>query len=268
MTLPTRGEPAAHPRPLVELALVLGVSLGESAIYSILRIVERMTRVDQPLAKQTAQMNQSVAAERPWLDLSYQIANLVLPLVPVALALYLLAQWEGPRFAQWDPRGVGTRRLGFDHRRPVFDLGWGLAIAAGIGIPGLFFYLGARQLGLNVDVQPGNLAENWWTVPVYVLAAAMNGILEEVIMIGYAFVRLRQARWSWPAVIVVSAVVRGSYHLYQGFGGFAGNVLMGILFGLLYLRLRRVGPLVAAHTIIDVAAFVGYASLHDRVGWL
>ncbi|GAB3713147.1 type II CAAX endopeptidase family protein [Mariniluteicoccus flavus] len=253
---------------MAELLLVLGVSLGESAIYSVLRIVERLTRVDQPLSQQSASTNQSVTPERPWLDLAYQVANVTLPLVPVLLAFYLLAVWVGPRFAPWDRLGVGSRRLGLDHRRPLFDVLWGVAIAAGIGIPGLFFYLGARQWGLNVDVRPGNLAENWWTVPVYVLAAFMNGLLEEAVMIGYAFVRLRQARWSWPAVIVVSALVRGSYHLYQGFGGFAGNVLMGLLFGLLFLRLRRVGPLVVAHTVIDIAAFVGYAALHDKVSWL
>ena len=39
----------------------------------------------------------------------------------------------------------------------------------------------ARQLGINATVEPANLAENWWTVPVYVLSAAMNGVLEEVL---------------------------------------------------------------------------------------
>lgn len=269
MSHAARPEPAPRgPRPVVELLLVLGVSLGESAVYALLRIIERLTRPDQPLNRQSASTNASVVPDRPWLDLAYQLANIVLPLVPVALALYLLSLWVGPRFAPWDRYGRGSGRLGFDLRRPLFDGGWGLAIAAGIGIPGLFFYLGARELGVNVDVRPGNLAENWWTVPVYVLAAAMNGILEEVLMIGYASVRLRQAGWSWWAVLTASALVRGSYHLYQGFGGFAGNVLMGLLFGLLFLRLRRVGPLVVAHTLIDVAAFVGYAYLHGRVTWL
>ena len=65
-----------------------------------------------------------------------------------------------------------------------------------------------------------------------------------------------------------SAVVRGSYHLYQGFGGFVGNVVMGLLFGWLYLRWRRTMPLVAAHTLIDAVAFVGYALLRGKVSWL
>ena len=38
------------------------------------------------------------------------------------------------------------------------------------------------------------------------------------------------------AVIVTSALIRGSYHLYQGFGGFVGNVVMGVIFGWFYTR--------------------------------
>ncbi len=30
----------------------------------------------------------------------------------------------------------------------------------------------------------------------------------------------------------------------------------------------RVGPLVAAHALIDIVAFVGYALLAGKVGWL
>jgi membrane protease YdiL (CAAX protease family) len=62
--------------------------------------------------------------------------------------------------------------------------------------------------------------------------------------------------------------VRGSYHLYQGFGGFVGNLVMGLLFGWVYTRTRRVGPLVVAHTLLDVVAFVGYALLKNHLGFL
>ena len=59
-------------------------------------------------------------------------------------------------------------------------------------------------------------------------------------------------------LIVAAAVFRGSYHLYQGFGAFVGNFLMGMLFGYLYSRSRRVLPFVIAHFVIDAAIFVGY----------
>ena len=60
------------------------------------------------------------------------------------------------------------------------------------------------------------------------------------------------------AVLVVSALIRGSYHLYQGFGGFIGNVVMGLVFGWAYQRWGRALPLIVAHWVLDIVSFVGY----------
>ena len=43
---------------------------------------------------------------------------------------------------------------------------------------------------------------------------------------------------------------------------------MGVVFALFFLRTKRLLPLIIAHTILDVVAFVGYTLLRDRVGWL
>ena len=241
----------------VEIIIVLGISLGQSAIYSILRIIERMTRA-VPLAQQTSTLNASATPDRPWLDLSYQLIGILFALVPVLLALYLLNLTNRP----------AGRMIGFDLTRPSLDLRAGAVIALGIGIPGLGLYLGARALGLNTQVQASGLADNWWTIPVLILSALQNSLVEEVIMIGYLFTRFTQLGWRWPMIILVSAVIRGSYHLYQGFGGFVGNLIMGLIFGLIYLRCKRVAPLVVAHTLLDIAAFVGYALVAPHVSWL
>jgi membrane protease YdiL (CAAX protease family) len=250
-------ESIGRSRAAVEILILLGLSLGESAVYSVLGIIERLTR-NVPLAQQTATLNASATPDRPWLDLAYQLAGIGFGLVPVLLALYLLSRTDLP----------AGRRIGFDLTKPGFDLGFGALIAAGIGIPGLGLYLGARALGVNTDVHASGLADNWWTVPVLITAAGQNALLEEVIMIGFLFTRLRQRGWRLPLIIAVSALVRGTYHLYQGFGGFVGNAIMGVVFGLIYLRWKRVGPLVVAHTLLDVAAFVGYALLAPHVSWL
>jgi membrane protease YdiL (CAAX protease family) len=251
------GVTTSRTRPGFEVLLVLALSLGQSAVYSVLRIVERLTR-EVPLSAQTSTLNASATPDRPWLDLAYQLANIGFALVPVLLVLYLLGRTTS---------SPGTL-IGFDLRRPRFDLGTGVVLAAVIGIPGLGLYLGARALGLNTDVQASALSGAWWTVPVLVLSALQNAALEEVVMIGFLFTRLRQLRWQPWVVLLVSAVVRGSYHLYQGFGGFVGNLVMGLIFGLVYLRWRRVGPLVVAHTLLDVVAFVGYALVAPHVSWL
>ncbi|KGN41995.1 CPBP family intramembrane glutamic endopeptidase [Knoellia aerolata] len=242
---------------LAETWLVLGVSLGASAIWSALSLVRKLS-AEAPLGQQTTAMNSSVTPDRPWLDLVYQLVGIGLALVPVLLAMHLLARGDvRARFA-----------IGWDWTQPARDLVRGLGLAALVGIPGLGLYAAARALDLNTTIAAANLTDVWWAVPVLVLAAAQNAVLEEVVMVGYLFTRWSQAGWSTGRIMLSSALIRGSYHLYQGFGGFVGNAVMGLLFGWLYTRTRRVGPLVVAHTVLDVVAFVGYALLRDRLTWL
>lgn len=254
----------ARPRWGLEVLVVLVLSLGQSAVYSVLSIVNKLTR-EVPLSQQTTTMNTSATPDRPWLDLAYQLANNLFLVAPVALVLFLLWLRPGTQGAG----GVGgLAGMGLDRRRPGWDALAGLGIAAGIGIPGLGFYLLSRELGINTSVAAANLTDVWWAVPVLVLAAIANGALEEIVMVGYLFARLGEKGWSWVVVLLTSAVVRGTYHLYQGFGGFAGNLLMGVVFGLVYRRWPRVWPLVIAHALLDVAAFVGYTLLAPHVSWL
>ncbi|MDG4762778.1 CPBP family intramembrane metalloprotease [Solwaraspora sp. WMMD406] len=246
------------PRVLrTEILLVLGVSLGQSAIYALVTITARLT-ADRPLSQQTATMNASVSA-RPWLDLTYQLLGIFFALVPVLLAIHLLNRDSG------DARA----RLGLDTRRPWWDVAWGAALAAGIGLPGIGLFWAAAALGVNASLVPAALPDLWWTVPVLILAAAQNAILEEVIIVGYLMTRLRQLGWRIGAVIATSCLLRGTYHLYQGLGAFVGNVVMGVVLSLFFLRTRRVMPLIIAHTLLDVVAFVGYALLpREWFNWL
>ena len=241
----------------LEIVIVLGLSLGQSAVYAVLRIIERLTR-EVPLAQQTSTLNASVTPDRPWLDLTYQLVGIAFGLMPVLLALYLLNLTNAP----------AGRTIGFDLTRPRFDLGFGVLIALLIGVPGLGLYALARVIGINTEVQASGLTDNWWTIPVLILSAAQNALLEEVVVIGYLFTRLRQLAWNAVAIVALSAIIRGSYHLYQGIGAFVGNLIMGVIFGLIYLRWKRVGPLVVAHTLLDIAAFVGYALIAPHVNWL
>lgn len=242
---------------LTETFLVLGVSLGASALWSALSLLRKLT-AEGGLSGQVTAMNQSVTPDQPWLDLTHQLVGMGLALVPVALALHLLAR----------QRPHPTRQIGLDGRAPLRDLAQGLALAAAIGIPGLGLYLFARALDLNTTIAASDLSGVWWTIPVLILAAGQNALLEEVIMLGYLFTRWREAGWSPVAIVITSALVRGSYHLYQGLGGFVGNVAMGLLLGVVYLKVRRVAPMFIAHWLIDIVAFVGYAVLVTRVTWL
>ncbi|HYO39894.1 MAG TPA: CPBP family intramembrane glutamic endopeptidase [Nocardioidaceae bacterium] len=242
---------------LAEVVLVLALSLGRSAVYAVVNLLEAAT-APGALGDQQAVLNGSLAPGRVWFDLVYQLLSIGFGVVPVLLVAYLMAR------SQDDPRGMWSRGAA-EHRR---DLLRGLGVAAVVGSTGLAFYLATYLLGVNLTVVAEDLPSVWWRYPVLVLSALQNALLEEVVMIGYLLTRLRQLGVSQPVATAISALVRGAYHLYQGLGGFVGNAAMGLLFGWLYARWGRVTPLVVAHTALDVVAFIGYAVLAGRVSWL
>ena len=239
-----------------EIACLLALSLGASAVSAVISFAGVLT-APESLAEHTASLVRPQADRRPWLDLSWQLYRVAVGLAPVLLAGYLLHR-----------SAESMRTIGFDLRRPWFDLRSGAVLAALIGTGGLAVYVVSWQLGMTVTIAPSALEGNWWDVPVLVLQAAKNGILEEVIVVGYLLHRLGQLGWApWKAVAAAS-VLRALYHLYQGVGMFFGNLVMGLVFGWFYHRYGRVMPLAVAHTVIDIAAFVGSVYLLDRLSWL
>ncbi|MEU8542263.1 CPBP family intramembrane glutamic endopeptidase [Streptomyces sp. NPDC048717] len=283
---PSPGGPT--PRRILrdETLLVLALSLGASGVSALISLIGALTR-PAALNQQATTINSSYAPGRPWLDLAWQLFGIATVLVPVALVAHLLLReggWArslpggtaegatagipGRAAAGVAPGARGLRVLGFDRTRPWPDLGRGALVAAGIGSAGLAFYLVARASGFNLTVVPESLPDVWWKYPVLILSALQNAVLEEVIVVGYLLRRLDQLGWSTRSSLAASAVLRGSYHLYQGIGGFIGNVVMGVVFVWLYRRWGRVGPLVVAHALLDIVAFVGYGLLAGKVGWL
>ena len=224
----------------------MAVTVGQSALYSVLSLVRASLRTT-PIGQQQTQLNPNRDAEVFW-NVLYQFLGIVFGLALVALVIYLI----------WEPGQSALRRIGLDFTRFGGDLGRGILLAAVIGIPGLGLYAVARMLGLNVAVVASPLDAAWWTVPLLVLAALRAGLTEEVVFIAYLFDRLRRLGWSWWAIILSTAALRGAYHAYQGVGAIVGNFVMGVVFGWCYKRWGRVMPLVIAHTLLDIVAFVGY----------
>jgi membrane protease YdiL (CAAX protease family) len=240
-----------------EIVAVFAVSLGASGIYALVQYIGSLT-AQQAISKQAVVVHGTLAPGRPLLDLFLQLTNITLALAPVLLVFYLLAR-SGER---------PTKTLGVDLSQPGKDLGWGALLAAVIGGAGLGLYLIAYHAGVELNVVAENLPDVWWRFPVLILSAAQNGILEEVVVVGYLLSRLDKLGVNPVAAIALSAVIRGSYHLYQGIGAFFGNAAMGIIFGIFYRRYGRIAPLIIAHTLIDAVTFVGYALLAGHVSWL
>lgn len=254
-----RFAPVSDPRLrrllIAEVVVVLLVTFGLSGLYAVLDLVSAVL-APTDLSDQTAALNVS-RSTHTWLDLAYQALSVLRLTAWALLPLVLLAH-----------TGIGARAVGLVRDQPWRQLGWTLALTAAIGIPGLALYLGAVAAGFNLQVAGSGLTETWWRPIVLVLAAAGNGAAEEILVVGYLLIRLRQLGVSPAVALIGTALLRGSYHLYQGFGGGLGNLAMGILFALWWMRTRRLWPLILAHTLLDVVAFLGYALLAPHVTWL
>ncbi|TCP57145.1 CAAX prenyl protease-like protein [Tamaricihabitans halophyticus] len=239
----------------LELVIVFTITLGLSGLSSVVSLVDSLLRTE-------ALNEQSVAINRPGatlsiLDLFSQLLSALRLFAWGALAVYLL--WRS---------GIGLAKIGLGRIRIGRDAAAGVGFAALIGIPGLAFYLIAWQTGFNLAVQPSTLDESWWRPITLSVSAAGNAWAEQALVVGYLLTRLRQLGWRENTALLFAAILRGSYHLYQGFGGFIGNMIMGLVFGRVWQRTNRLWPLVIAHTLLDFIAFVGYSLLRDNISWL
>ncbi|WP_067825910.1 CPBP family intramembrane glutamic endopeptidase [Nocardia inohanensis] len=238
----------------VEIAVVLVVTFGLSGANALLSLIESALSPGG-VGGQTVALNPSRAAQS-LLDLLFQLLSVGRLLGWAALGLYLL--WRS---------GIGPRLIGLARPRWRSDVLPGLVLAAVIGIPGLCLYLIAHALGVSVTIVPGSL-EHWWRLPMLVLNAWANSAAEEVLVVAYLITRLRALGWSENRSLLASALLRGSYHLYQGIGGGLGNLVMGLVFGRYWQRSNRLWPLLLAHALIDTIAYLGYAALRGHVSWL
>ena len=231
-----RDAPLLPRRTLAEETLVvLSLSLLASAVFAILTLFEFPVE-----GARVASVSQSTMLAR-------QVLGSLFGLAPVWLVVYLVRR-----------SGEGVRALGLRADRVRDDVVHGIALFAVVGLAGIGVYLAAVELGVNRFVVPVPPLGHWWTVPVLVLDAVEAALLEEVVVVAYLVTRLRQLGLTESASVGASALLRGTYHLYQGWGGFLGNLAMGALFGTVFSRTRRVWPIVVAHLLLDVGAGLGY----------
>jgi membrane protease YdiL (CAAX protease family) len=236
--------PPTDRRTLVEeILVVLALSVLSGVAYAILSLLEA------PVAGVV------VASADRSNDLARQVLAFVFGLAPAFLVVHLVRR-----------SGEGVAVVGLGAPRLSQDAGRGAALFVLVGMAGIGVYLAAVELGVNRFVVPAPPLGHWWTVPALVLNALQAAVVEEVVVLGYLVTRLQQLSWSPSRAVAASALLRGGYHLYQGWGGFVGNLAMGALFGWLFLRWgRRTWPFVLAHALLDVAAGIGFILFRDRL---
>lgn len=239
----------------LEILVVLGVTFGLSGMNAALSLLQSAL-APGGVGGQTVALNPSRATQST-IDLLFQLLGVLRLAAWAGLGLYLL--WRS---------GIGPRAVGLARAKFRPDGLHAIALAAVIGIPGLGLYLIAHAMGISVTIVPSSLQDHWWRLPALILSACANSAAEEIVVVAYLITRLRAIGWSADSALLASALLRGSYHLYQGLGGGIGNIVMGLVFGRYWQRTNRLWPLVIAHALIDAVAYIGYTALRGRVSWL
>ncbi|WP_297851313.1 CPBP family intramembrane glutamic endopeptidase [uncultured Corynebacterium sp.] len=228
-------------RLFCEVTLVLAITFGMSGIRAALRLIDAAL-APTPLNQQSTTLNDA-ASSLPWLDIALQLASAATLFAWGGLAVFLLgASLSRPRWRDW---------------------AWGAGLAALIGIPGLILYVTSLQFGLTKEVIPATDAVK---VPLLLVWSAANAFAEETVVVMWLLTRLRQLRVPLAGAIAASAILRGTYHLYQGFSAGLGNLVMGVIFAYFYHRTGKIWPLILAHFLIDAVAYLGYLFLD--LSWL
>lgn len=238
-------------RPLVAVLLTAVFFLGVSILVAVpLFIVLFATNsIDFLSPTATSDLTQLISPDmaRPW-TLLFGLGSiiLVLPLVPVAL-----------RIAGIRPAGVRVSIL----HSVLFRLRWRWLLVCLIPAAVVWIATFAGQIGIGVALGEQLLPFST-DVPTYLLSVLIVLLLvpvqaatEEYLYRGV----LLQSVGAWvrfaPVTIVVSAVLFGVSHAYDGWG-ILTVMVMGVGFAFVTIRTGGLEAGIAMHTVNNVAAFV------------
>ena len=201
----------------VEFCVVMGIGFGLAIVANVAVILRHVS--SQPVAGGTNDMG---------ITNSGIITAVVLQLFELAIIL-----WIG-RIRGWSLESFGLR--------PSWRLtAAGVLLFFAFGLLGRALRLLAALFHGSVDFHRVPQA----TLPFVLLITAINPIFEESLECGYPFYAL-QSRGMWLTVLTTAAF-RGFLHSTMGLSGFVFMFAMGLLYGFVYWRWRRLWPLVVAH---------------------
>jgi membrane protease YdiL (CAAX protease family) len=88
----------------------------------------------------------------------------------------------------------------------------------------------------------------------FLALAVTAGLCEEFLYRGFAMAVIARAALPTGVVILLSSVLFGLAHLYQGRAGFVSTLMLGLLFGFSRSALGSLLPVMVWHTGVDVVA--------------
>jgi membrane protease YdiL (CAAX protease family) len=170
-------------------------------------------------------------------------------------------QWVAVAVAAWRAwaHGFSASQLGLVTNRPLTVI---LAAILGATALAALQWFNLRRMGRAPDKVRGPLKalaerilpqSSGERIPFFALAVTA-GICEEFLYRGFAIAALGRAGLpSWSAV-VLSSILFGLAHLYQGRSGLLGTTILGLLFGAVRIALGNIVPVAAWHIAVDVVA--------------
>jgi membrane protease YdiL (CAAX protease family) len=88
----------------------------------------------------------------------------------------------------------------------------------------------------------------------YLALAATAGICEEFLYRGFVMASLLRAGLPTWSVVLLSSILFGLAHLYQGRSGFVGTLLIGVVFAVARTVFSSLVPVVLWHVAVDAVA--------------
>ncbi len=226
---------------IVSKRSALGISLGAIVLYWIYQIASQ--RADATLPAHFSEL----------------VWRIVRTKLLVFAALFLLLRLEGEGFKelglsghQW-PKHLGLGLL----------FGLGMFFALNVALGAVMQSLLPRPAGNGPTIasffnEPRNLLA-WLPIGIF-----GGGVVEELQRI---FIFTRFEKWlGRPGLIlgiVLSSLMFGLGHRYQGLGIAISTAVSGVIFALVYLRRRSALEPIAAHAFSDVLAML-VATMHGR----
>lgn len=248
------GVPAPQRRRLVaELLIVLGVFPLPYALGAILVLVEAA------LGEGSGQRTPVLIAGHAAASFPFEVAEVLLPFIGAALVWYLLSL-RGPFGTRWqdgDGEG-GLKAIGLDFSSLRGDLAFVIVVFV---LCELLPIVGGALLlhaaGVH-GISPSTSSGPRYYVSLDFLNSFVSGTVEEIVVLGFLVRRLEQLRLPTWAVVLLAVVVRGSYHLYYGWGVLP-ILAWAAVTAVLYLRYRRLLPFIITHVIWDASIFATVA---------
>ncbi len=249
----TEKPPASDRRTIRnEILIVLGLSYLTATAYALVQFAYITLHT-------AARSAVGVRTFPPHFDpfaFSNELISDLTELLPVALVLHLFTRAGDP----W-------KRLGLVFKRRDVAVGFGIGMF-GIAITVALANAG-RALNLPIhEVFPVNTNASASYVVLFFVGAIVAAVGEEMIVNAYLLTRLEDLGWGPGVALGLSALIRGSYHLYQGAAASIAIAIGGLVLGRIFQRTKRIVTPLVAHLTFDAVGFLGYWLLGPHVHWL